>query len=209
MSVCDDGKGVAWKSFKCILVEYISKCFCSSWYDHSVVGLILLAPTPASFALIGTFSSNIKHYCHINKLWLESPMATLHSPIFVFHKSRVHILQPVTYTWCVENHQRLGHNLNPTKYRNSHSVNISFAFTITFYHVNSDTYCYFISFTPWQILTFIGNAIPSGKLYFIFICSPFTVSWGCYNVIPSKELLWPGQETPLVLSAAASWPVPS
>ena len=36
MSVCDDGKGVAWKSFKCILVEYISKCFCSSWYDHSV-----------------------------------------------------------------------------------------------------------------------------------------------------------------------------
>ena len=36
MSVCDNGKGGAWKSFKCILVEYISKCFCSSWYDHSV-----------------------------------------------------------------------------------------------------------------------------------------------------------------------------
>ena len=40
MSVCDDGKGVAWKSFKCILVEYISKCFCSSWYDHSVYELL-------------------------------------------------------------------------------------------------------------------------------------------------------------------------
>ena len=63
-----------------------------------------------------------------------------------------------------------------------------------------------ISFTPWQILTFIGNAIPSGKLYFIFIWSPFTVSWVCYVKIPSKELVWPGQETPLLLSAA-SWPV--
>ena len=30
MSVGDDGTGGAWKSFKCILVENISKCFCSS-----------------------------------------------------------------------------------------------------------------------------------------------------------------------------------
>ena len=129
-------------------------------------------------------------------------MATLHSPIFVFHKSRVHILQPVTYTWCVENHQRLGHNLNPTKYRDSHSVNISFAYTITFYHLSLMITYPLLHGKFWHLLAM--QYLPESCILFSF--GPL-LQWVEAVIIPSKELLWPGQETPL-LHSAASWPGP-